>query len=306
MKDGKQIQKWKCQFDDGEVWTYGFDKLMQEMTYQKIYPFGMMFENDKFTDEEITKHPTTPDKTCEVDKDGKPEIASQALSKLPSQLIFNKYKDNVDPTKNLCCSNRVKEKKKQVEDYITESTTKDEASVTNSMPSSSTNDTANEILAKPSRELPVKKSREMRNLKSDFELGYYRTAQANSTTLKVTKPDTPACFIKRVVHLAVTNAKKFAMGSMLLLPGSNNLYPQGYIPNTNQMYYPQDDVYLSIKGDSILPKLEPYTLQTFCNMKIDKVEQQRAYHTQIFKLNCLLNPDLITERSFDIISHNQI
>ena len=41
-------------------------------------------------------------------------------------------------------------------------------------------------------------------------------------------------------------------------------------------------------------------------MKIDKVKQQRAYHAQIFKINCLLNPDLITERPFNIISHNQM
>ena len=72
------------------------------------------------------------------------------------------------------------------------------------------------------------------------------------------------------------------------------------------MYYPQDDVYLLIEDNSILPELESYTLQTFCNMKIDKVKQQRAYHAQHFKLNCLLNPDLITERPFDIIGHNQI
>ena len=72
------------------------------------------------------------------------------------------------------------------------------------------------------------------------------------------------------------------------------------------MYYPQDDVYSPIEDNSISPELEPYTLQTFCNIKIDKVKQQRAYHAQLFKLNCLLNPDLITERPFDIIGHNQI
>ena len=156
VKDGERIQKWKCQFDDGEVWMYGFDKLMQAMTYQKIYPFGMLFENDKFTDEKKIKHPTTPEKTCEVDKDGKPEIASQAPSKLPFQPISNKYKDNVDPTKNLRRSKRVKKKKKDAEDFITESTVKDEASVTNSISSSSTNDPKNQVPAKPIRELPVR------------------------------------------------------------------------------------------------------------------------------------------------------
>ena len=38
VKDGERIQKWKCQSDDGEDWAYGFDKLMQGMTYHKIYP----------------------------------------------------------------------------------------------------------------------------------------------------------------------------------------------------------------------------------------------------------------------------
>ena len=71
------------------------------------------------------------------------------------------------------------------------------------------------------------------------------------------------------------------------------------------MFYPQDDVNLPIEDNSILPELEPYTLQTFRNIKIDKVEQQRAYHAQLFKLNCLLDPDLITERPFDIIGHTQ-
>ena len=133
----------------------------------------MLFENDKFTDEKKIKHPTTPEKTCEVDEDSKPEIASQAPSKLPFQPISNKYKDNVDPTKNLRRSNRVKKKKKEAEDYITESTAKDEASVTNSISSSSTNDTANKVPAKPSQELPVKKSREMRNLETNLGPGYY-------------------------------------------------------------------------------------------------------------------------------------
>ena len=128
VENGEQIQKWKCQFDDGEVRTYDFDKLMQGITYQKIYPFGTLFENDKFTDEKKIKHPTTPKKTCDADKDGKPEIASQTPSKSPFQPISNKYKDNVDPTKNLCCSKRVK--KKDAEDYITESTAKDEATFT--------------------------------------------------------------------------------------------------------------------------------------------------------------------------------
>ena len=72
------------------------------------------------------------------------------------------------------------------------------------------------------------------------------------------------------------------------------------------MFYPQDDVNSPIKDNSILPELEPYTLQTFRNIKIDKVEQQRAYHAQLFKLNCLLDPDQITERPFDIIGHTQV
>ena len=98
------------------------------------------------------------------------------------------------------------------------------------------------------------------------------------------------------------------MGTMLLLPGSSDIYPQGFIPNTNQVYYPHNDVYLPIKGNPILPEPEPYTLQTFRDLKIDKVkqQQQQAYHAQLFKLNCLLNPDLITERPFDIIDHDQI
>ena len=96
------------------------------------------------------------------------------------------------------------------------------------------------------------------------------------------------------------------MGALLLLPTSSNLYPQGYIPNTNQMFYPQDDVNSPIKDNSILPELEPHTLQTFRNIKIDKVEQQRAYHAHLFKLNCLLDPDQITERPFDIIGHTQV
>ena len=91
---------------------YGFDKLMQGITYQKIYPFGMLFENDKFTDEKKIKHPITLNKTCEVDKDGKPEIASQAPSKSPFQPISNKYKDNVDPTKNLHRSKQFKKKRR--------------------------------------------------------------------------------------------------------------------------------------------------------------------------------------------------
>ena len=150
VKDGEQIQKWKCQFDDGEVWTYDFDKLMQGITYQKIYPFGMLFENDKFTDEKKIKHPTTQEKTCDVDEDGKPESANQAPLKPPFQPLSNKYEDNVDPTKDLRRSTRVKEKtKKDAEDYITESTAKDEASVTNSISSSSTNDTKNRVTRKP-------------------------------------------------------------------------------------------------------------------------------------------------------------
>ena len=233
----------------------------------------MIYENDKFTDEKKIKHPTTLEKTCDVDKDSKPEIASQAPSKLPFQPISNKYKDNVDPTKNLCRSKRVKKKKKVAKDYITQSTAKDEVSVTDSISSSSTNATKNKVSPKPIQELPVKKSREMRNLESNLKPGYYGTPQANSAMLKATKPDTPACFIKRVFHLATTIAKKFAMGAMLLLPASNSLYPQGYIPNTNQIYYPQDDIYLPIEDNFILPELEPYTLQTFHNMKIDKVER---------------------------------
>ena len=146
----------------------------------------------------------------------------------------------------------------------------------------------------------------MRNLETNLNSGYYQTRKSNSTTLNVTTPDTPACFIKRVASLASTSAKRIAIGALLLLPNSSNLYPQGYIPNTNQMFYPQDDVNLLIKDNSILPELELYTLQTFRNIKIDKVKQQRAYHAQLFKLKRLLNPDLITERPFDIISHNQI
>ena len=70
------------------------------------------------------------------------------------------------------------------------------------------------------------------------------------------------------------------------------------------MYCPQDDVYLPIKGNSILPEPEPYTLQTFQNLIMDKVKQQQAYHAQLFELNYLLNPDLIMECPFDIIGHN--
>ena len=148
----------------------------------------MIYENDEFTDEKKMKHPKPPDKICKVDEDSKPEIASQAPSKPLFQPISNKYKDNVDPTKNLCCSNRVKKKKKEAEDYITESTVKDKVSVTDSISSSSTNDTANKVPAKPIQELPVNKSRELRNLESDFAPGYYQTAQTNSTTLKATNP----------------------------------------------------------------------------------------------------------------------
>ena len=78
----------------------------------------MIYENDKFTDEKKIKHPKPPDKICKVDEDSKPEIASQALSKPLFQPISNKYKDNVDPTKNLRCFNRVKRKTKEAEDYI--------------------------------------------------------------------------------------------------------------------------------------------------------------------------------------------
>ena len=49
-----------------------------------------------------------------------------------------------------------------------------------------------------------------------------------------------------------------------------------------------------------LPRSAKHTLE------IDKVEQQQAYHAKLFKLNRLLNPDLITERPFNIIGHNQI
>ena len=118
----------------------------------------------------------------------------------------------------------------------------------------------------------------MRNLETNLKPGYYWMLEANSTKLKATTPNTPACFIKRVVNLAATSAKRVAMGALLLLPNSSNLYPQGYIPNTNQMFYPQDDVNLPIEDNSISPELEPYTLQTFCNIKIDKVKPQRAYH----------------------------
>jgi len=111
-ENGEKIQKWKCQFDDGEVWSYDFDKLMQGITYQKIYPFGMIYENDKFTDEKKIKHPITQEKTCDVDKDSKPESANQALSKPPFQPLSNKYEDNVDPTKDLRCSKQIKKKKK--------------------------------------------------------------------------------------------------------------------------------------------------------------------------------------------------
>ena len=100
----------------------------------------------------------------------------------------------------------------------------------------------------------------MKNLETNLASGYYQTIDANSTMLNVTTPNTPACFIKRVVNLAATSAKRVAMGALLLLPSSSNLYPQGYIPNTNQMYYAQDDVYLPIKDNSILPELELYTL----------------------------------------------
>ena len=164
-KDGERIQKWKCRFDNGEVWMYGFDKLIQGMTFQKIYPFGMIYEDDKLTDEKKIKHPKTPDKTCEVDKDSKPEIASQALSKLLFQPISNKYKDNVDPTKNLRRSDRVKEKKKEAEGYITESTAKDEVSVTNSISSSSTNGKANEVPSKPIQQLLLRNLENLEVLK---------------------------------------------------------------------------------------------------------------------------------------------
>ena len=109
----------------------------------------MLFENDKFTDEKKIKHPTAQKKTCDVDEDSKPESASQAPSKLPFQPLSNKYEDNVDPTKDLCRSTQIKEKKKVAEDYITESTAKDEASVTNSISSSSTNDPKNQVPSKP-------------------------------------------------------------------------------------------------------------------------------------------------------------
>ena len=118
VKDDERIQKWKCQFDDGKVCTNGFDKLMQGMTYQKIYPFGMTFENDKFMDEKKIKHPTTPDKTCEVDEDDKPEIASQAPSKSPFQPISNKYKDNIDPTKPFQESQKEKERCRRLHNRI--------------------------------------------------------------------------------------------------------------------------------------------------------------------------------------------
>ena len=102
-------------------------------------------------DEKKIKHPTTQEKTCDVDEDGKPESANQAPSKPPFQPLSNKYEDNVDPTKDLRRSKRVKEKtkKKDAEDYITESTAKDEASVTDSISSSSTNDPKNQFPSKP-------------------------------------------------------------------------------------------------------------------------------------------------------------
>ena len=129
---------------------------MQGMTYHKIYPFGMLFENDKFTDEKKIKHPTTPAETSEVDADDKPESASQAPLKSLFQPISNKYEDNVDPTKDLRRSKQIKEKKKDTEDYITESTAKDEASVIESI--ASTDDPKDEFPSKPIQELPVKKS----------------------------------------------------------------------------------------------------------------------------------------------------
>ena len=109
----------------------------------------MKYNNDEFLDKKKIKHLSLPDKICKVDKDSKPSIASQAPSKPLFQPISNKYKDNVDPTKNLRCSNRVKKKKKEAEDYITESTAKDEASVTDSISSSSTNDPKNQVPSKP-------------------------------------------------------------------------------------------------------------------------------------------------------------
>ena len=109
----------------------------------------MLFENDKFTDEKKIKHPTAPAETSEVDADGKPESASQAPSKSLFQPISNKYEDNVDQTKDLRCLKRLNKKKKDTKDYITESTAKDEASITDSISSSSTNDTANKVTSKP-------------------------------------------------------------------------------------------------------------------------------------------------------------
>ena len=73
----------------------------------------MLFEYDKFTDEKKIKHPTTQEKTCDIDEDGKPESANQAPSKPPFQPLSNKYEDNVDPTKDLRCSKRIKKKTKR-------------------------------------------------------------------------------------------------------------------------------------------------------------------------------------------------
>ena len=113
----------------------------------------MIYENDKFPDEKKIKHPPTQKETCDVDEDGKPESANQAPSKPTFQPLSNKYEDNVDPTKGLRRSKRVKEKtkKKDAEDYITESTAKDEASVTNSISSSSVNDPKEQFPSKPVR-----------------------------------------------------------------------------------------------------------------------------------------------------------
>ena len=73
----------------------------------------MKYDIDKFTNEKKIKHPSPLDKICKVDEDSKPPIANQAPSKPLFQPISNKYKDNVDPTKNLRRSDRVKKKRKR-------------------------------------------------------------------------------------------------------------------------------------------------------------------------------------------------